>query len=210
MVTALPHMEQTNARRHHAFDLKASNKTRLRRFVGDCYIDRVTTGSEEAILEERSRDVRGRLEEVRLRMEKAARRRHRSPDEVKLIAVSKTHPPAAVRYAIECGVADLGENRVQEAEEKIPAVGRALARWHLIGHLQSNKARKAVELFDVIHSLDSVALAQRLDPRARSARLVRSGVGEGAAVGGPQGHALRVLLEELQVVPREHVAREEA
>jgi PLP dependent protein len=61
------------------------------------------------------------------------------------------------------GLTDFGENRVQEAETKIPEVGRNQARWHLIGHLQSNKARRAVELFDVIHSVDSIALAQRLD-----------------------------------------------
>jgi pyridoxal phosphate enzyme (YggS family) len=79
------------------------------------------------------------------------------------VAVSKTHPPAAVGEAISAGLRDFGENRVQEAETKIPTVGRAAARWHLIGHLQSNKARRAVELFDIIHSLDSIALAQRLD-----------------------------------------------
>ena len=80
-----------------------------------------------------------------------------------LAFVSKTHPAEIIREAIAAGVTDLGENRVQEAEAKIPEVGRKAARWHLIGHLQSNKARRAVELFDVIHSLDSVALARRLD-----------------------------------------------
>jgi PLP dependent protein len=82
---------------------------------------------------------------------------------VQLIAVSKKHPPQAIRAAIAAGVTDLGENRVQEADAKIGDVGRDAARWHLIGHLQSNKARRAVQLFDVIHSLDSLALAQRLD-----------------------------------------------
>ena len=65
--------------------------------------------------------------------------------------------------AIDCGATDLGENRLQEAEPKIIEVGRESVRWHLVGHLQANKARKAVKLFDVIHSLDSIALAQRLD-----------------------------------------------
>ncbi len=82
---------------------------------------------------------------------------------MKLIAVSKTHPPDVVRAAIEAGITDLGENRVQEAEEKITDIGHELVSWHLIGHLQSNKARRAVQLFDVIHSIDSVALAQKLD-----------------------------------------------
>jgi pyridoxal phosphate enzyme (YggS family) len=82
---------------------------------------------------------------------------------VKLVVVSKTHPPDIIRQAIAAGVSDLGENRIQEAEEKIAAVGRTAARWHLIGHLQSNKARRAVMLFDLIHSLDSAELARRLD-----------------------------------------------
>ncbi|MDQ3819977.1 MAG: YggS family pyridoxal phosphate-dependent enzyme, partial [Acidobacteriota bacterium] len=68
-----------------------------------------------------------------------------------------------IRRAILAGVSDLGENRVQEADAKIQEIGRTAARWHLIGHLQANKARRAVMLFDLIHSLDSVALARRLD-----------------------------------------------
>src|SRR5437764_10955491 len=104
-----------------------------------------------------------RLENVRSRIESCAQRRNRSPDDITLVAVSKTHPAEAIREATSLGLTDFGENRVQEAEDKIPIVGRDAARWHLIGHLQSNKARRAVELFDVIHSLDSVALAQRLD-----------------------------------------------
>jgi len=104
-----------------------------------------------------------RIEAVRGRIEACALRCNRAPNEITLVAVSKTHPAEVIREAIAAGVTDLGENRVQEAEGKIPEVGRHAARWHLIGHLQSNKARRAVELFDVIHSLDSVALAQRLD-----------------------------------------------
>ncbi len=104
-----------------------------------------------------------RIEAVRGRIEACALRCNRAANEITLVAVSKTHPAEVIREAIAAGVTDLGENRVQEAEGKIPEVGRHAARWHLIGHLQSNKARRAVELFDVIHSLDSVALAQRLD-----------------------------------------------
>ena len=104
-----------------------------------------------------------RIEAVRGRIEACALRCNRAPNEITLVAVSKTHPAEVIREAIAAGVTNLGENRVQEAEGKIPEVGRHAARWHLIGHLQSNKARRAVELFDVIHSLDSVALAQRLD-----------------------------------------------
>jgi pyridoxal phosphate enzyme (YggS family) len=104
-----------------------------------------------------------RIERVRARMREAARRANRAVDEITLVAVSKTHPVESIQAAISCGLAEFGENRVQEAEQKIPIVGREAARWHLIGHLQSNKARRAVELFDVIHSIDSVALAMRLD-----------------------------------------------
>jgi hypothetical protein len=104
-----------------------------------------------------------RLTDVRLRIEAAARRSNRDVDGIKLVAVSKTHPAEVVRQAIEAGVDDLGENRVQEAESKITEVGRQAARWHLIGHLQSNKTRRAVQLFDVIHSLDSISLARKLD-----------------------------------------------
>ena len=104
-----------------------------------------------------------RLGSVRARIDECADRVGRSPNEITLVAVSKTHPPELIREAIAAGVTDLGENRVQEAETKIPELRDAKVRWHLIGHLQSNKARRAVELFDVIHSVDSVSLAQRLE-----------------------------------------------
>lgn len=104
-----------------------------------------------------------RFANVRKRVETAARRCHRSPEEITLVAISKTHPTETLRAAVSSGITDLGENRVQEAEGKIMELGRQAARWHLVGHLQANKARRAVSLFDVIHSLDSVSLAQRLD-----------------------------------------------
>jgi PLP dependent protein len=104
-----------------------------------------------------------RLAEVRLRIASAAQRAGRTSDDVELIAVSKTHPAQVLRAALAAGVTNLGENRVQEADGKIGEVGRDAARWHLIGHLQSNKARRAVQLFDVIHSLDSVAIARKVD-----------------------------------------------
>jgi len=104
-----------------------------------------------------------RFAAVRSRIDAAARRCGRSPEEVRLIAISKTHPASLIRSLIELGATDLGENRVQEAEDKIAQVGHTSARWHLVGHLQANKARRAVALFDVIHSLDSIELARRLD-----------------------------------------------
>jgi pyridoxal phosphate enzyme (YggS family) len=114
-----------------------------------------------------SDELRLRLQDVHSRIEIAAKGSHREPAAIKLVAVSKTHPAEVVRQAIDAGVADLGENRVQEAESKINEVGRERARWHLIGHLQSNKARRAVQLFDVVHSLDSAALARKLDHACR-------------------------------------------
>lgn len=107
-------------------------------------------------------DLQRRLDSVRARIADCLQRSNRAPEEITLVAVSKTHPPERLREVIAIGVTDLGENRVQEAGPKIAEVGRTAARWHLIGHLQKNKARKAVNLFDVIHSLDSVSLARRL------------------------------------------------
>jgi len=104
-----------------------------------------------------------RLESIRDRVSAAAKRCGRAPEEVRLIAISKTHPASVIKRVIEFGAADIGENRVQEAEGKIAEVGRHAARWHLVGHLQANKARRAVNLFDVIHSVDSIDLARRLN-----------------------------------------------
>jgi PLP dependent protein len=107
--------------------------------------------------------LRERLDEVREKIATVARRCGREPKEITLVAVSKTHPVSVVREALGAGIADFGENRVQEAESKITALRSHAARWHLIGHLQGNKARRAVKLFDVVHTLDSVSLADRLD-----------------------------------------------
>jgi len=106
---------------------------------------------------------RENLAEVKKRIEQAALKRGRNPNEVKLVAVSKTHPTEVLQDAIAVGADVFGENKVQEAEGKIEELGKENLEWHLIGHLQSNKARKAVKLFDVIHTLDSVELAERLE-----------------------------------------------
>ena len=98
-------------------------------------------------------------------MAAAARRSGREPESVTLLAVTKGFPVEIAREAFGLGLSDLGENRVQEAEDKIAAMG-AGPRWHLIGHLQTNKARRAVQLFEEIHSVDSVRLAEELARRA--------------------------------------------
>src|SRR5687768_9498793 len=91
-----------------------------------------------------------RLRKVKEKIKLAAEKSKRRVEEIKLVAVSKTHPPEILREAVEAGINVFGEKKVQEAEGKILEIGRENAEWHLIGHLQSNKARKAVKLFDVI------------------------------------------------------------
>jgi PLP dependent protein len=101
-------------------------------------------------------------------MEKAARRAGRNPGEVKLVAVSKTVDAARIKEAIEAGASILGENYVQEAQKKIEEIGKPVP-WHFIGHLQSNKAKIAVRLFDAVHCVDSLPLAEDLNQRAQQA-----------------------------------------
>lgn len=103
------------------------------------------------------------LNAIRERIAVAAKRAGRDPSDVKLVAVSKTHPVETLREAMAAGATLFGENKVQEGEAKIIEIGREAAEWHLIGHLQSNKARKAVQFFDVIQSVDSIELAERLE-----------------------------------------------
>jgi pyridoxal phosphate enzyme (YggS family) len=150
-----------------------------------------------------SDELRERLAEVRRRIDESARGAGRDAAEIKLIAVSKTHPPEMLRRAIEAGVSDLGENRVQEADGKISELGRDRVRWHLIGHLQANKARRAVALFDVIHSLDSPVLARRLDRLCEEAGredlsvLIQVDLGDEATKSGVSEDELPQLIEAI-------------
>jgi pyridoxal phosphate enzyme (YggS family) len=107
-----------------------------------------------------------KIESVRRRMARAAESAGRDPSGVRLIAVTKTVAVGAIREAVACGITEIGENRVQEAQAKKPEIGSAVC-WHLIGHLQKNKAKFAVELFDQIHSLDSVELLEILERTAQ-------------------------------------------
>lgn len=111
-------------------------------------------------------DIAENLARVRERIEAAARRCGRDPESVRLVAVSKTVDAERVRKAIEAGAKILGENYVQEAQKKIEVLGHEVA-WHFIGHLQTNKAKVAAGLFDFIHSVDSLNLAQELGRRAK-------------------------------------------
>src|ERR1700681_1319682 len=110
--------------------------------------------------------IRDNFFRVQERIAIAAQRAGRRTEEITLIAVSKTQPAEAIRMAYATGLRHFGENRVQEWAEKRAAVGDLPATWHLVGHLQSNKASRAASLFHAIDSVDDVALAQRLD-RAR-------------------------------------------
>jgi pyridoxal phosphate enzyme (YggS family) len=103
---------------------------------------------------------------IRERIRQAANSAGRMPESVRLVAVSKTIPAQRVRDAVEAGIVLLGENYIQEAREKIEILKELNVSWHFIGHLQSNKAKYAVRLFDMIHSVDSLKLAQELEKQA--------------------------------------------
>ena len=111
--------------------------------------------------------MKDRLERIHERIKNAADKCNRAMGSIRLIAVSKTMPAEVVQEAIEAGVTDLGENYIQEAREKVNTLASADVNWHFIGHLQSNKAKYAVRLFDLIHSVDSLKLAQELNKYAQ-------------------------------------------
>ena len=122
------------------------------------------------------------------------------------MAVSKGMPATTVREAIALGVADLGENRVQEAEGKIAAIGRHAARWHLVGHLQRNKAGRALDLFDRIHGVDGRELAEALSRRAAAAGrtvpvLIEVNIAGEASQYGARPRELEGLLEAVAALP---------
>ncbi len=116
-------------------------------------------------------DIAANLKDVQGRIAQACERSHRSPGEITLVVVTKEVGVSAIRAAFDCGIRDFGENRVQDAEDKIGQLSdlKPDVTWHMVGHLQSNKARTAVELFDIIHSIDSVRLAEILSRRAEKA-----------------------------------------
>lgn len=139
------------------------------------------------------------LRSVRARVDAAARRAGRDPAEVTLVAVSKTFGADRVRAAWQAGQRDFGENKVQEALQKIDATSDMEIRWHLIGHLQSNKAKKAAPAFACIHSVDSVDIVRRLDQAAaehgaRPDVLVQVDLaGEATKFGAPEDAARRIV-----------------
>lgn len=105
------------------------------------------------------------IADIKSRMAVAASKSERTPGAITLVAVSKNHDEKTIRAAIAAGITDLGESRVQEADRKITTLGH-VARWHLIGHLQTNKAARAIQLFDIIDAVDSIHLARKIDADA--------------------------------------------
>jgi PLP dependent protein len=149
-------------------------------------------------------EIAQRLAEIQQRIAAACTRAGRAPTEVTLVAVSKTVEAARIRAAIAAGVRVLGENRVQEAQTKLAELrklsGEQQVQWQLIGHLQSNKARRAVELFDAIHSVDSLKLAEKLNQAAaelgkRLPVLLEVNLGGEASKAGAEAAAVLPLCE---------------
>src|SRR5881628_2462705 len=148
-------------------------------------------------------DIRTNLERVRERIARAAERAGRRAEDVLLVGVSKTVEVARIRAALAAGLTVLGENRVQEARGKVAELGRPVA-WHLVGHLQTNKVRDALELFDVVHSVDRIDLARELDRRARARgrpvdALVQVNVGLEPSKGGWPPEAVETALGGLRL-----------
>jgi hypothetical protein len=151
-------------------------------------------------------DLSANLETVRQRIAAACDRARRDPASVTLVAVSKGQPPAVVRAAADLGLVLFGENKVQEAKAKI-AMCPGRLRWHLIGHLQTNKARDAVHFFEVIHSVDSLRLAEEIQRQADKAAkqvsvLIEVNVAGEASKYGYQPEALLAELPALNALPR--------
>src|ERR1700709_109555 len=151
-------------------------------------------------------ELAANLESIRLRIKAACDRCDREPNSLTLMAVSKTQPPEAVIAAANLGLLTFGENKVQEAEAKIPLSPGKL-RWHFIGHLQSNKCRDAVQLFQMIQSVDSLPLAREINKRADEAaktmpillEIHLAGAASKVGYGPPQ---LLAELNEINSLPR--------
>lgn len=147
-----------------------------------------------------------RLLDIKRRIETAARRSGRPPEAVRLVAVAKTHPAELVRCAIAAGVTIVGENYIQEASNKFDALIDQMVSWHFIGHLQRNKAKYAVRMFDLIHTVDSIKLARELEHQAQKAGkvqdvLVQVNIGGEASKSGVAEQALADLLYGIHNLP---------
>jgi PLP dependent protein len=151
-------------------------------------------------------DIAKNLERVREQITQAAVKASRSADEIELVAITKMHPAEKVREAVEAGHSLFGESRVQEARAKIPELPSHL-RWHFVGHLQKNKIRHALPLFELFHGVDSLALAQEMNRIANEegmhprVLLEVNVAGEGSKFGF-KPEAVRAEMESLLALPR--------
>jgi hypothetical protein len=147
-------------------------------------------------------DIKENIARVLERIAAACLRSGRRPEEVRLVAISKTVPVDRIREAYEAGLRDFGENRVQEGKAKRPALSDLSVTWHLVGHLQTNKAKPARELFHWVHSVDSQRLAQKLDQAAlcrgdRLPVLLEVNLGEETTKSGIRGTEVVQLAEQV-------------
>jgi pyridoxal phosphate enzyme (YggS family) len=149
-------------------------------------------------------EIKQNLEAVKERVDIACQKANRSPDEVTIIAVSKTKPSSIIEAAYEAGLCHFGENRIQEAEEKIKRLSHINPTWHLIGHLQTNKAKIAVQLFDIIHSVDSTRLANIISSYADNEIeiLLQVNVAEEETKGGFTEAELPQALKTISALPK--------
>jgi pyridoxal phosphate enzyme (YggS family) len=149
--------------------------------------------------------IAANIEEVHGRIARACERSHRSPGEITLVVVTKEFGVSAIRSAFDCGIRDFGENRVQEAEEKIVQLSdiKPEITWHMVGHLQSNKAKTAVDLFDIIHSVDSIKLAEILSRRLEESFpvLLQVNVSGEATKGGFSVNEIESAVEKIRQLP---------
>ncbi len=151
-------------------------------------------------------DLAARLETIQRRIRLACERANRDPRSVMLLAVSKTHPPETIRNLADLGQVFFGENKIQEAKAKIPQCPGKL-RWHFIGHLQSNKCRDAVSLFEMIQGVDSLAIAEEINKRAEQAAktmpiLLEINVAGEASKFGYEPERMLAELSQLNALPR--------
>lgn len=158
----------------------------------------------------RADEIRNNIADVERRIAAACERAGRPRESVQLVAVTKTFPAVDVHNAIAAGMTDVGENKVQEARDKKPSVTGS-ARWHLIGHLQSNKAKDAVRLFDVIQTVDSIELATKISRVAESAGkqqeiLLQVNVGGEEQKSGADSGKARELIEAIASLPSIHLS----
>jgi hypothetical protein len=150
-------------------------------------------------------DIKENIREVQRRITGACERSHRSLGEITLVAITKGVGVSAIRAAFEYGIRDFGENRVQEGEGKIAQLAdlKPAVTWHMVGHLQSNKAKSAVELFDIIHSVDSIKLAEILGRRVEKPFpvLLEVNVSGEATKGGFSAGETEAAVKEIKQLP---------